>query len=137
MVGKVPNLEPQSSGLRLPKGVRQYWSPFFQKWITKQTPTRQPLTSIFRKASTENFKTAQQLIRQVSAEDWQAATDMSRKTPFLTRDLLMKNAYGNLLVVRDEAGTEWMGVGVLNANIQQLLNSITTMDDTMLVRSEV
>jgi hypothetical protein len=56
-------------------------------------------------------------------------------TPLLTRDILMKAAYGTLLTGTLKNGQLWTGVRMAGGNIQGLLNSITDIPGSILFRN--
>jgi hypothetical protein len=136
MTGKVPRLEPRSSGQRTSKVVRQYWSPFFQKWITKSGNQSSGFQNANRKAAQAGFSAAVKMIKNLSADDCAAASLMARNTPFLDRDLKMKAATGLLLQWIDTDGKVWTGRRQVYPDIQAALDSITTQQGAVLVRTE-
>lgn len=135
MTGKVYNIEPVSSGLRMQDGVRQYWSPFFQKWITKKTASSNGGTTYLRAWNQINFANRVARIKQLCAEEQTSAEELAVNTPFLKRDLLMKAQTGNLYTISADDGLTWIGRSVLEPNAQQLLDSIASDVGSILVRS--
>lgn len=135
MAGKVPNLEPHSSGPRMPKTLRQYWSPFFQRWITKQGNTSSGVQSEERRAVQATFTATVQLIKNLSGDDCDAATKLAAFTPFLDRDLKMKVAGGLLYNWIDDDGKTWVGRRQVYPDIQAALDSITVDIGSVLVRT--
>lgn len=135
MVGKVPNLEPVSSGVRASKTLRVYWSPFFQRWIAKSGNRNSGTQTQNRRYAQAGFTAAVRMIKNVSPQDVQAAEDMSRNTPFLGRDLKMKAASGTLLQWIDDSGVTWVGRRQVYPDIQAALDAISNVVGTMLVRT--
>lgn len=135
MTGKVPRLEPRSSGQRTTKVVRQYWSPFFQKWITKSGNQSSGPSTPARQAVQGTFSATVKIIKQVSADDRVAAAALAKNTPFLDRDLLMKTASGLLFNWIDDDGVTWVGRRQVYPDIQAALDSIGMVEGGMLVRT--
>ena len=135
MTGKIPNLEPASSGLRIKGAVRQYWSPFYKKWITRSWPKSAGEQTVNRLAAQNTFTVTVKMIKQISDLDWQASHDLVKNTPFLPRDVQMKAATGTLVEAVDDTGQLWTGRRVLYPDIQQLLDSIDNSPGDMLIRT--
>lgn len=130
-----PGLIPQPGATRL-KGVQlAYFDTMRQKWITRSWPKAAKTRTMAQQQNNRAFKQAQWLIKNSTGEDLIASYKMADGTTFLARDVRMKAAYGVLFEVHFKDGTVWTSKRLAMNNIQQLLNSITDIPGSMLVRT--
>lgn len=135
MVGKVPRLDPNVSRLRIARTAYSFFDTKRQKWITRSFPQKaQRVTAQVIKNRT-NFGKVVKQIKQAPAEFVEFAADMTKNSPWLTRDFLMSNAYGRAIEVWDVNGNYWLGGLIVAPEIQALLNSISDTVGSFLIRT--
>jgi hypothetical protein len=103
--------------------------------VTRRYPRKSTKVSEARYYFIQRFKSATQVLKYASGEDVAAADALSKNTPFLTRDILMKAASGNLITMVTNDGRTWMGAMEANSQIQTLLDAITFEPGAILVRT--
>lgn len=135
MAGKVPNLSPWQGITRVKGVLHQYYSPFYQRWITRSWPKGQGADSAGRQLARWTFEQVVQGIKSVEPGEREAALEWSANTPYLERDLLMKAATGTLIQFTDEEGRFWMSTRIAIQAIQPMLDSISNTPGSMLVRN--
>ncbi len=134
MVGKVPRLDPNISRVRIKGAAYLYFDSKRQRWIARSYPKGKPRVTEARKRAREDFKTVTQLIKRVDPTSVEFAADMTKNSPWLTRDFLMSNAYGRAMEAWGEDGNYWLGVRIVSPEIQAMLNSISDQVGAMLFR---
>jgi len=137
MAGKIPNIIPSTTTLRLKGVLSVYWSPKFQRLIARRWPSGNYKKTARRVASNEAFIAAVKLIKQATTNDLIQAESDTANTPWLVRDFLMMAAYGNLIVAQDNTGTAWYGRRILLTEIQSLLDSISATVGSVLIRTNI
>lgn len=134
MTGKIANLPPNRRRMTIKGVMRLYYSPFWQKWIAVAWPKGHGADSKGRAASREDFKTAVKLMKTATPQEYEQAIEDCANTGFLPRDLLMKAIYGLLVEAITTDGVLWQGARLVPDNIQNLLDSITDQQGSILVR---
>ncbi len=136
MAGKVWNISPWQGPTRIKGVAHTYYSPKFQRWITRSWPSTAGAFGPVRSIAVDSFTRTVKLIKQMTGEDRQAAVDLSAHTPYLTRDLLFKACQGTLLQFTDSEGRFWMSTRIAIQAIQPMLDSISPTPGAMLVRGQ-
>jgi len=135
MTGKIRGL-PQTPGVVRIKGSHMsYYSPFYQRWITKSWPKGNGGDTPRRAAARAAFIDATQKIKSAAPEMWQAAEEWAKNSPYLARDVLMASAMGTFSEITMADGTTKVSLRVTNRTIQQLLDSIGFQPGTLLART--
>jgi hypothetical protein len=135
VTGKIRGL-PQAPGVVRIKGSHMsYYSPFYQRWITRAWPKGNGRDTPRRAAARADFKDAVQKIKFSAPEMWEAAQEWARNSPYLARDVLMAASMGTLAEITMSDGTTYVSLRVTNRTVQQLLDSIGSQPGTMLVRT--
>jgi hypothetical protein len=125
------------TGQRKQKGY--YYSIFnrkLQKWVTIRWPRKRPSVSAVTAAQNKTFAQAMSLVKKTTGEDRVGAMALVKGSPFLPQDALMAAAYGTLLQYVNTGIYTYQGARVTQATIQQLLDSISSIPGSLLVRGD-
>lgn len=123
-----------TEGVKAKGRLRVFWSPHHQKWIARKWPSGNGGDTPRRAKSRADFTNAVRLVKKQTGEEVAMAYEVTRGIQFVPRDLLMKAVYGTLLEITDTSGKTWMGVRVAQQEIETLLNSISSIPGSMLLR---
>lgn len=135
MAGKVTGLTPSDGPVRIRGLVHQHFNQKLGKWISRSWPKGNGGDTPARKHAREQFKQVVQMIKQATPEEVEGATLLTKNTPMLVRDALMQAAYGKLLVAVMQDGRIYQGVRRLDATIQPLLDSLSTLPGAVIIRT--
>ena len=110
-----------------------YWSPYWQRWVTRAVvkPTATP--SAKQLTCRRIFADTQQLIKRQPAELQLAAADAAKGTKFFARDLMTMAALGTLYTFQTADGQVWAGVRTMYPDIQSMLSTIGTVKGSFIV----
>ena len=134
MVGKAPNLEPNVGRAALKGAALTYYNGKLQRWITRAYPQVRPIATPSRLRARREFSAVVKLIKLVHSETQMFAADMTKNSTWLTRDFLMSLAFGKALIVNMADGTQWMSIREAFPQVQAMLDSITDVRGSMLIR---
>lgn len=132
--GKVWGLETNTGAQRIKGVLRSYYDTKRQKWVVRSWPKGNGGDTPLRRAAREQFAVVQQMIKNVTTDEYVAARDLTAGTPLLIRDVLMKAAYGTLVEAVLKDGSQWMGIRTVYPTAQQMLDSISGIQGTVLYR---
>lgn len=130
-----PGLPRYQGKTRIKGKALQFYSPKYQRWITRSWPRGQGADTEKRALQRADFSSAVKLIKQVDPSEYQDAMDLSKGTPYLYRDLLMKAATGTLISFTDDTGRFWMPTRDAIQSIQPMLDSISAVPGSLLFRN--
>lgn len=136
MTGKVPGLSPAVGAVRIRGRLQVVWNEKFQRYVAKSWPKGNGGDTPRRKVAREEFIKAAALIKHATPEEVQAATDLTRNTPFLIRDVLMMAAYGRLIEGTTKDGVTWKGIRTVAKDMSDLLDMITNVPGSVLYRGD-
>jgi len=135
MTGKIPNLPNVDRPLHLKGSLSVKYNQKFQRWVVRSWPKGNGGDTPRRYWARAAFVKAAELIKSASADDRAGAAALAKNTPFLERDILMMAAFGNLVQFTTPDGVTWIGARMANITAQQYLDSISTVDGSVLVRT--
>lgn len=134
MTGKIKGLQPSDGLTRIYGVVHQFYSPKWQRWVTRSWPKGSGPDTPYRAIGRKTFAAVVRAIKQAPPEEMIAAEAATANTPYLMRDFLFKAATGTLIEFTDTNGRLWMSTRVAIQNIQPMLDSISAVPGAMLIR---
>lgn len=122
--------------MKLFKGVLQIFDNgrgtlVVQKWPKKRGPSKDPL----QRTRVAQFTQVAGWFKTAPNEEQLYYRENAANTPYLPRDMYEMACFGKVVQFIESSGLEYIGARVLNANLQQLLNQLSQVDGTMIVRS--
>jgi hypothetical protein len=134
MTGKIPDLYPGDGFVRMKGVAHRFYSQRWQRWVWRSLPKSDGAESPARKRQRDTFKLVVQGIKNVPPDDYTAAVELAKNSPYLRRDILMKAAQGTLVHMIDTDGRYWMGTRDAIQAIQPMLDSISATPGAMIYR---
>lgn len=102
--------------------------------VLKKWPVKRPRLSPVTLAQNADLRFAMSIVKYAAGEDRVAAGNLVAGKPFLAQDALVSAAYGNLVQQINTPQGTFMGYRVSNAQINLLLDSISSVEGSILIR---
>jgi hypothetical protein len=128
-------VSPNVTAARLKGRVAVYYSTYFQKWIVRSVATHMPPPTAKQKAARADFTLVADLIKKASGLDVKSAYAQTKHVHFRPHDYLAMAAFGTLNAGRTTDGQLWIGGRVAQKDIETLLDSISNVPGSVLVRT--
>lgn len=125
-------------GANLPRIRGHFYITFnklLQKHVVHKWPRKRPNVSPVTAQQNATLVSVMQLLKKRTGEDQQGAIDITKNTPFLAQDALVSAAQGTLVrQLTSRQGTIW-SARIMFSEVQALLNSISSIEGSMLLRT--
>ena len=119
---------------RQSKTVSVFFNTKLNRFVSRRYPTKPWKDTPARKAQREEWMAVIKANKLATGEDVKSAYHFSKGTNYVPRDLLMLASYGKIMRVHEADGTAWDSARIAQLNIQQLLNSITDVEGSIVFR---
>lgn len=119
---------------RLPGNYYMVFNRRYQRWVVMTWPKRRTKVSPVTQRQNDTFRQQMKLVRAACGEDRSAAEEIAKAKPFLYQDYLMAACYGSLYDPVRSGTIYERSVRVANTEVNALLNSISSVPGSMLVR---
>lgn len=127
-------IAPGDARVRVPGRYYRTFNRLYGVWVVHKWPKKRPKVSSKTQKQNKIFADAMKLVRQASGDERVAATLLTAHAPFLYQDALMAGTYGTMVPEVNWNGENLRSYRLTNTNINQLLNSISSVPGSMLVR---
>lgn len=131
---KIRGLAPDADGLREDASMSVYWDNRHSAFIVRGRRVGMGADTPKRKAARAEFSAACAMAKKCTSADQIAAMKLAVGSPYTWKDILISQIYGKYWMVQFANGKEYWSNRAMSETAQVMLNSISNVPGSILVR---